>query len=397
MAKDYYDILEVDRDASQDEIKKAYRKKAMKYHPDRNPDDPEAEQKFKEAAEAYSVLSDEKKRRQYDRYGHAGTQTGAGAGAGGPGGAGYGGFSNVEDIFDAFGDIFEGFGGGGFSDIFGGRRSGRRSSGRRRSRAQRGSDMKIRLKLGLQEIAEGASKTVKVRRLERCDDCDGTGAADGSSMKTCQVCNGTGEVRQSSQSIFGQMVNVRACSNCEGTGEVIENLCRTCGGSGLVKREVTLSVEVPAGVAKGNYMTLRGEGNKGPHGGPAGDLVVLFEEKSHEYFTRKGEDILLEAKISMAQAALGDQIEVPTLNGKASLKIPAGIQSGKVLRMRGKGLPSLESSKRGDQLVKIQVVTPQKLSQEEKKLFKELSKYDEEHLQDGENGFFSKVKNAFSS
>ncbi len=392
MPEDYYDILGVSRDASQDEIKKAYRKKAMKYHPDRNPDDPDAEQKFKEAAEAYSVLGDADKRQQYDRFGHAGTQSGAGSGGWGRGA--HGGFSNVEDIFEAFGDIFEGFGGrsGGFGDIFGSRRSGRQ-----RSRAQRGSDLKIKLKLSFEEIAKGVTKKVKVRRLERCDECQGTGAAEGSSLKTCPVCNGRGEVRQSTQSIFGQMVNVSACSNCEGTGEVIEDLCRACGGSGLSKREKTITVEVPAGVAKGNYMTLRGEGNKGTHGGPAGDLIVLFEEKTHEYFTRNGNDILLEAKISMAQAALGDEINVPTLEGKASLKIPPGIQSGKVLRMRGKGLPSLESSRRGDQLVKIQVVTPEKISSEEKELFRKLREFDDKHFQNGEDGFFSKVKNAFSS
>lgn len=389
MPRDYYDILGVDRKASQDDIKKAYRKKALKYHPDRNPDDPEAEQKFKEAAEAYAVLSDEQKRRQYDQFGHQGL--GANAGAGGAGGA-YGGFSNVEDIFDAFGDIFGGF--GGFGDIFGG---GRRTSRRRSRGNQRGSDLKIRLKLTLEEIASGATKRLKVRRLERCDTCNGTGAREGSSPKQCPVCHGSGEIRQATQSIFGQMVNVRECSNCDGTGQVIEDLCRTCGGSGLVKKEVTLSVDVPAGVANGNYMTLRGEGNKGPHGGPPGNLVVLFEEKSHKYFTRKGDDILLEAKVSFTQAALGDEIRVPTLEGEASLKIPAGIQSGKVLRMRKKGLPALESSRRGDQLVQIQVVTPQKLSDEEVKLFKELGKHDQTHLNNGEEGFFDKVKNAFSS
>lgn len=388
MPRDYYDILGVARNASQDEIKKAYRKKALKYHPDRNPDNPEAEQKFKEAAEAYSVLSDEQKRRQYDQFGHQGI----GANAGPGGGAGFGGFSNVEDIFDAFGDIFGGF--GGFGDIFGG---GRRTSRRPTRGNQRGSDLKIRLKLQLEEIAEGATKRVKVRRLERCETCNGSGAKAGSSPKQCPVCHGTGEIRQATQSIFGQMVNVRECSNCDGTGQVIEDLCRTCGGSGLVKKDVTLSIDVPAGVANGNYMTLRGEGNKGPHGGPPGNLIVLFEEKSHKYFTRKGEDILLEAKISFSQAALGDEIRVPTLNGEASLKIPAGIQSGKILRMRKKGLPALENSRRGDQLVKIQVVTPQKLSDEEVKLFKELGKHDPTHLENGEEGFFEKVKNAFTS
>jgi len=393
MPKDYYDILGVSRNASQDEIKKAYRKKAVKYHPDKNPDDPEAEQKFKEAAEAYAVLSDEDKRKRYDQFGHQGVKGGPG---GGPGGAGFGGFTNVEDIFDAFGDIFGGgsSGFGGFGDIFGG---GRRSSQRRQRGTDRGSDLKIRLKLTLEEIAEGVEKKVKVRRLERCGECNGSGAESASSIKTCQVCGGRGEVRQATQSIFGQMVNVRPCANCDGTGEVIEDLCKACGGSGLVKKEKTITVDVPAGVANGNYMTLRGEGNKGPHGGPPGNLIVLFEEKPHEYFTRKGDDILLEARISISQAVLGDEIEVPTLNGKASLKIPAGIQSGKVLRMRRKGLPSLESSHRGDQLVKIQIHTPQKIADEEKELYEQLRTYDQTHREDGQDGFFEKVKSAFST
>jgi len=387
MPRDYYDILGVEKNASQDEIKKAYRKKALKYHPDKNPDDPEAEKKFKEAAEAYSVLSDEEKRRRYDQFGHQGVR-------GGAGGAGpdFQGFSNVEDIFDAFGDIFGGF--GGFGDIFGGRRT---SSRRRSSNVQRGSDLKIKLKLGLGEIAEGISKRVKVRRMERCDTCNGSGAKPGSSKKTCPVCGGAGEIRQSSQSIFGQMVNIRECSNCKGTGQVIEDLCNTCSGSGLVRKEITLSIDVPAGVSSGNYMTLRGEGNKGPNGGPAGDLVVVFEEKPHKYFTRKGNDILLEAKISMSQAVLGDEIQVPTLSGKASLKIPSGIQSGKVLRMRRKGLPAVNGSDRGDELVKIQIVTPTKISSEEQQLYEQLSEHDEKHLSNGSGeGFFEKVKNAFS-
>ncbi|MCF7803009.1 MAG: molecular chaperone DnaJ [Candidatus Marinimicrobia bacterium] len=395
MPKDYYDVLGIDRNASQDEIKKAYRKKAVKYHPDKNPDDPEAEKKFKEAAEAYAVLGDEEKRKKYDRFGHQGV--GSGAGAGGAGAQGFGGFSNVEDIFDAFGDIFGGGGGsgfGGFGDIFG----GARRSGRRRQRgSDKGSDLKIRLKLSLEEIAEGVSKKVKVRRLERCEECNGSGAKDPDAVKTCQVCGGQGEVRQSTQSIFGQMVNVRQCANCDGTGEVIEDLCRTCGGSGLVKQEKTIAVDVPAGVANGNYMTIRGEGNKGPHGGPPGNLIVLFEEKSHKFFTRKGDDILLEARISISQAVLGDEIKVPTLNGKASLKIPAGIQSGKVLRMRKKGLPSLESSRKGDQLVKVKVFTPQKITDEEKELFRQLREFDEEHRENGEGGLFEKVKNAFNA
>lgn len=384
MPRDYYEILGVDKNASQDEIKKAYRKKALKYHPDKNPDDPKAEQKFKEAAEAYSVLSDEDKRRRYDQFGHQGVRGGAGPD--------FQGFSNVEDIFDAFGDIFGGF--GGFGDIFGGRRT---SSRRRSSTIQRGSDLKIKLKLTLEEVAEGVSKRVKVRRMERCETCNGSGAKPGSSKKTCPVCGGAGEVRQATQSIFGQMVNIRECNNCNGTGEVIEELCNTCGGSGLVRKETTLSIDVPAGVSSGNYMTLRGEGNKGANSGPPGDLVVVFEEKPHKYFTRKGNDILLEAKISISQAVLGDEIQVPTLGGKASLKIPSGIQSGKVLRMRRKGLPAVNSNDRGDQLVKVQIVTPTKISNEEKHLYEQLSEHDEKHLSNGSGeGFFEKVKNAFS-
>lgn len=387
MPRDYYDILGVDRSASQDEIKKAYRKKALKYHPDKNPDDPEAEQKFKEAAESYSVLSDEQKRKRYDQFGHQGVRGGAG------GGADFQGFSNVDDIFDAFGDIFGGF--GGFGDIFGGRRGGRARG--RSNTVQRGSDLKIKLKLNLEEIAEGVQKRVKVRRLEHCDSCNGSGAQDGSSKKTCPVCNGAGEIRQASQSIFGQMVNIRECSNCNGTGEIIENLCNTCSGSGLVRKEVTLPIDVPSGVGQGNYMTLRGEGNKGQNNGPPGNLVVVFEEKLHKFFTRKGNNILLEAKIAMSQAVLGDEIRVPTLNGKASLKIPSGIQSGKILRMRRKGLPKVNGSDRGDQLVKIQIVTPTKISAEERELYQHLAEYDKEHVQNGSGeGFFEKVKNAFS-
>lgn len=356
MSRDYYDILGVSKDASEGDIKRSYRKMAMKYHPDRNPGDSEAETKFKESAEAYSVLSDPRKRQQYDQFGQAGVE----------GQQSYGGFGGIsmDDIFNQFGHIFGGR--NPFEDIFGGGTS-------RESHAKRGRDLRVSIQLDLEEIATGVNKTIKVRRMETCSECKSTGAKSGTMPSRCSTCNGNGQVRQMSRSFLGQFVNVTQCPNCSGSGEIIDNPCRTCSGDGRVRKKVEIKVKIPAGVATGNYMTLRGEGNKGARGAVPGDMVVFFEENEHPYFNRIDSDVMTELEVSFAKAALGDSAEVPTLSGKAKLTIPAGIQSGQILRMRGKGLPQVRGSRKGDQLVKIQVATPVSLSKDEKNLFKELA------------------------
>lgn len=355
---DLYDILDVSNGASDNEIKKAYRKIAMKYHPDKNPGDSEAEQKFKDAADAYSILSDNQKRRQYDQFGHAGVGLGDT-----PSGGGFQGHMSMEDIFSNFGDIF-----GGDFDPFGGMFG---SGGRRGVR--KGRDLKVALKLDYSEIVTGVDKTIKIKRHETCDSCSGSGAKSGTMPTSCRHCSGSGQIRQMSQSFFGQSVVVRECPVCHGSGDMIENPCRSCGGNGIIRKTVEIKVKVPAGVAEGNYMTLNRQGNKGPKGNNPGDLIVFFEEKDHPVFTRNGEDVITEAQIQFHEAALGVNLEVPTLDGKAKLKIPAGIQSGQILRMRGKGFPRVRGSSRGNQLVKIQIKTPKSLTSKQKKLLEELS------------------------
>tara|TARA_B100000700_G_scaffold331713_1_gene467419 strand:- start:3620 stop:4750 length:1131 start_codon:yes stop_codon:yes gene_type:complete len=358
--RDYYEILGIQKSSGDDEIKKAYRKMAMKYHPDKNPGNKQAEEKFKEAAEAYSILSDSQKRAQYDQFGHAAS----GNPQGGFGGAsGFSGFADF-DLSDALRTFMDGFGSGSFEDFFGG------SSGRRRIR---GSDMKVTIDLTLEEIADGVTKTIKIKRMDSCNACNGSGSQSGAMPTRCPNCEGSGQVRQISRSVFGQFVNVGECSNCDGTGEVISKPCRSCRGDGRSKKSSEIKVNVPSGVASGNYMTLRNEGNAGPRGSERGDLIVFFEEIDHQFFSRHGENIITAVEISFSQAALGHKIEVPTLSGFAKLTIPPGIQSGQVLRMRDKGLSGLRSGKRGDQLVKIQVITPTKLNSKEKKFFEELS------------------------
>jgi molecular chaperone DnaJ len=389
MAKqDYYKILGVERNASQDELKKAYRKMALQHHPDRNPGNKEAEERFKEAAEAYEVLSDPDKRRRYDQFGHEGIRS-----------TDHRGFTDVNDIFSAFGDIFGGgFGGSIFDEMFG-------QGGRQRQRAPSvtpGSDLKIRLKLNLEEIATGVEKRIKVRKWKPCDTCNGTGARSSSATTACPVCHGTGEVRQVTRSAFGQFINVTTCANCGGEGHIIKEPCLACHGEGRVQGEATLKVAVPAGVSEGNYIPLRGEGNSGRRGGPAGDLIVVIEEEPHSVFMREGNDVILDLLVSYTEAALGAEIEVPTLTGRAKLRIDPGTQSGRILRMRDKGIPNLNSFGRGDQLVRVNVWIPTKLTSQEKALLKQLGQSENINPKEGDTSansaksFFARVRKAFS-
>ncbi|MBI5476659.1 MAG: molecular chaperone DnaJ [Ignavibacteriales bacterium] len=388
--RDYYEILELQRNATQDEIKKSYRKAAMKWHPDRNPGNKEAEENFKEAAEAYEVLSDDNKRRRYDQFGHEGMRAGSDFHT----------YTNFNDVFQHFNDIFGGgIGGSIFEEVFTGGRSSQRS---RMQVGVPGSDLKIRLRLTLEEIASGVEKKLKVKRWKGCDICNGTGAKAGSTKTACPVCNGHGEVRQVSRSVFGQFVSVTTCSNCGGEGRIIKDRCTNCHGEGRVQGETTIKVNVPAGVAEGNYIPLQEQGNAGQRGGEAGDLIVVIEEEPHKIFTRNGDDILLDMLVSFPQSALGTEIEIPTINGKTKLKIEPGTQSGKVLRLRGKGIPNLRGDYRGDQLVRVNVYVPTHLSKEDKDLMKQLSKSDSIQPHEGDKSansdrsFFEKMKDILS-
>ncbi len=377
--RDYYEVLGVSRDASPEEIKKAYRRLAMQYHPDRNPDDKEAEEKFKEIAEAYEVLKDPAKRRRYDQFGHEGLQGGFG-----------GGFADFEfDLADALRTFMsEGF--GGFADFFG---MGRQERGRRQP--PRGSDLQIRLKLSLEEIATGVRKTLRVRKYVRCPECEGTGAKRGTGTRVCPVCRGSGEVRQVSRSLFGEFVNITTCPECGGEGHVIEQVCPRCRGEGRIRDEVTLEVDIPPGVAEGNYLTLRGQGNVGPRGGAPGDAIVVIQEEKHPVFERRGDDLYLELPISFPDAALGADVEVPTLDGRAVVEIRPGTQPGKVLRLRGKGLPHLNGYGRGDLLVKLLVWVPEKLSERDRQLLEELGRSpDMKPPASGGKSLFERVKEA---
>ncbi len=381
MAKrDYYDVLGVNRNASAEEIKKAYRKMAMQYHPDRNPGDKQAEENFKEAAEAYEVLSHEEKRSQYDRFGHDGVRGSA---------FGSEGFSSVNDIFSHFSDIFSGS--SIFDDFFGSSYS--RGRQRQRSGGIPGSDLRVTLKLSLEEIASGISKKIKIKKLVRCPDCNGSGAEAGTSLRTCPVCQGSGEVKTVSRSVFGQFVNITTCSNCGGEGKTIDSPCKKCYGDGRYSDEVTIKVDVPAGVQDGNYMTLRGEGNAGKRGGPNGNIIVIFNEVQHQHFIRNEDDIIYDLFITFPQAALGAELEVPTLTGKAMLKIEAGTQPGKLLKMKNKGIRHLQHSGYGDQIVRVNVVVPQKLSSKEKELLKQLGEMPnlKSITDDEKKSFFSKL------
>ncbi|MCP4723771.1 MAG: molecular chaperone DnaJ [bacterium] len=374
--KDYYELLGVGKSAGEEEIKKAYRKMAIKYHPDRNPGDKDSEDRFKEAAEAYEVLKDPEKRRKYDQFGHEGLR-----------GSGFEGFSNVEDIFSAFGDFFGDFGFGGFGDLFGGRQ---RHGGSRR-RVYKGQDLQVKLKLTLEEIQDETSKKISLRRLASCDSCGGSGAKGGSGKGTCPSCRGAGEIRQVQRTAFGQFVNVSACPTCKGEGQIIKEPCPACRGESVSVSEETVKVTIPAGVSNGNYLTMQGHGDSGKYNGPSGDLIILIEEKEHEYFERDGDDVILDLTISFSQAVLGDKVEIPTLSGRANLVIPPGTQAGKLLRMKGKGLPNLNTRRKGDQLVHITLYTPEKVNSQEKQLFNEL-KESENSLPSQKNGLFKKIK-----
>ncbi len=384
--RDYYEILGVQRNASADEIKKSYRKLALQYHPDRNPNNKEAEEKFKEATEAYEVLSDQQKRQRYDQFGHQGMR----------GGSDFHQYQDINDIFSHFGDIFGGSGSI-FEEMFGGQQQRRRGP---RSTGEPGSDLRIRLKLTLEEIATGVEKKLKIKKWKTCGTCSGSGARSGSSRSTCPQCQGSGEIRQVSRSMFGQFVNIAPCAFCGGTGQVIKEKCGTCDGEGREQGESTVKINVPAGVSEGNYMTLQGQGNAGRRGGHAGDVIVEFTEEKHDSFIRNGDDIIYTALISYPDAVLGADIEVPTLTGKAKLKIDAGTMPGKMLRMKERGIPHLNSYGRGDQLIQVQIWVPHKVNSREKELLRELS--DSEHINPSEEekskskSLFDKMKNVFS-
>lgn len=385
--RDYYDILGVTKSASADEIKKAYRKLAIKYHPDKNPDDKSAEDKFKEAAEAYEILSNAEKKQRYDQYGHAGV-----GGAGGGGGYGGGGM-NMEDIFSQFGDIFGGGGGSPFDSFFGGGQS--RGGGGRR--VAKGSNLRIKVKLTLEEIANGAEKKIKVNKQISCKTCDGSGAKDKGSVSTCKTCGGSGAVRRVTNTILGQMQTTATCPTCHGSGQQITAKCGACHGEGTVRGEETITINIPAGVSEGMQLSMAGKGNAAPNGGVPGDLIILIEELPHDTLKREGNNIVYDLHVSIVDAALGYSAEVPTIDGKAKIKIEAGTQSGKLLRLKGKGIPEVNSYHRGDQIIHVNIWTPKALSTEERAILEKLRESPNFKPQPGKNdkSFFDKMKEYF--
>ncbi|HNN72018.1 MAG TPA: molecular chaperone DnaJ [Ferruginibacter sp.] len=387
--RDYYEILGVSKGASQDEIKKAYRKVAMQYHPDRNPGDKTAEEKFKEAAEAYEILSDSDKRAQYDRFGHQAFGPGRSGGGGGYSGGGM----NMDDIFSQFGDIFGDD--NPFGSFFGG--SNRRSSGSR-ARGQRGSNLRVKLKLNFEEIAKGAQKTIKVKKYVPCNTCGGSGAKDKNSVQTCGTCGGSGQVRRVQNTFLGQMQTVTTCPTCNGEGSTVTHKCTACKGDGRVYGEETVTIDIPAGVQEGMQLSLSGRGNAGERGGSAGDLIVLIEEEPHPQLHRDGLNVAYDLHISIPDAVFGTQVEVPTIDGRAKIKIPPGTQSGKIFRLKGKGFPNVNSYEKGDQLIQVNVWTPQHVSDEEKRMLEKLqaSENFKPKPEKNDKSFFDKVREMFS-
>ncbi len=381
--RDYYEILEIERGADAEGVKKAYRKLALRYHPDRNGGDPEAEEKFKEATEAYEVLREPDKRAAYDRYGHAGVKSGAGAGQ-----AGFNGFG-FEDALNIFMRDFGGF--GGMEDLFG---------GGRRNRVQRGQDTRIRLRVSLEDVAKGVRKKLRLPILEPCGRCSGTGSAGGTDPETCDVCSGAGEIRRVQRSVFGQFVSASPCPSCGGEGRRVADPCQGCSGQGRERKEREFDVDVPPGVTSDNYITLRGHGNVGPRGGPRGDILVVLEVEDDTRFLREGDDLIHTTQISFSQAALGTTLEVPTVWGAERVEIPTGVQSGEVLTLRGKGLPHLGGGGRGDQHVRVQIWTPTRLTPEQEALFQKLREVEGAPPEtDGRSrhGFWNRMKEAFSA
>jgi molecular chaperone DnaJ len=383
--RDYYEVLGVAKGSSPDEIKKAYRKVAMQYHPDRNPGDKAAEEKFKEAAEAYEVLSDTDKRAQYDRFGHAGLS--------GNGRGGYGGGQNMEDIFSQFGDIF---GDDIFGNFFGG--GGRRGGGGQRPRGVRGSNLRIKLKLNYEEIARGCTKQIKVKKYVTCTTCSGSGAKDKNSVQTCATCGGNGQVRKVTNTFLGQMQTVTTCPTCNGEGTTVTAKCAACKGEGRVYSEETVTIDIPAGVQEGMQLSVGGRGNAGERGGPPGDLIILIEEEQHKELHRDGLNVAYELHLSFPDAAFGTNAEVPTIDGRAKIKIPAGTQSGKIFRLKGKGFPGVNSYEKGDQLIYINVWTPQHMTAEERAMLEKLNNSPNFKPQPdkSDKNFFDKVREMFS-
>ena len=380
---DYYQTLGVARDASDDEIKKSYRRLAMQYHPDRNDGAREAEEKFKEITEAYDVLRDGNKRAAYDRYGEAGLRGG--------GGAGYAGFHHVDlaEALNIFMRDLGGMGGGGLGDLFG------RQGGAEQSRG--GADLKIAVQLTLTEVATGVDKQVNIKLLNPCDVCSGTGAEPGSKVTTCTTCRGSGEVRRAQQSFFGSVISVTVCSSCAGAGKVVASPCKKCRGEGRLRGEQQVSIKIPAGVATGQYMTLRGVGNAGPRNGGRGDIIVVFEVQEDERFERDGEDLYTEVLVTYPQLALGADVEVPIVTGSVSLRIPTGTQSGQVLHLRGRGLPRVNASGTGDLHVRLQLWTPDSTTDEETRLLQQLMQLRPSAPARGEKGLWAKIKESLGA
>lgn len=393
MAKrDYYEVLGVQKNATADEIKKAYRKLAIKYHPDKNPDDKDAEEKFKEAAEAYEVLSNDEKRARYDQFGHSMGPQGFG---GGEGGGYYSSNMSMDDIFAQFGDIFGGHFsfGGGFGGATGGRQSRRRQAPRRQ-----GSDIRIKVKLTLEDIANGVTKKLKIPTWVKCSHCNGTGAKDGTAFTTCPTCHGQGTVSQVINTLFGPQESVGVCPQCEGDGKVISEICGYCNGEGIERRDEIVEFTIPAGVQQGMTLTVKGKGNAPRRGGVSGDLLVVIEEVKHPELIRDSNDVIYNLMLDIPTATLGGAVEVPTITGRARLNIPAGTQPGKVLRLRGKGLPSTEGRGTGDELVNIMVYIPETLDDAERRTFEEMR--DKPNIKPSEtttHRLFSKLRHIFSN